>query len=56
MGDRYIFPCPNCKGELFLADWNNYVDRCLKCGKYYRISFDLKEISHAEFDHYGEFE
>jgi formate dehydrogenase maturation protein FdhE len=49
MGDRYIDNCPYCNTELFFANWGNYTDRCLGCGRYFKISLVATEISEKEY-------
>jgi hypothetical protein len=48
-GDRYIDNCPDCGEELYFANWANYTDRCMKCGKFFVCEINTREISEEEY-------
>jgi hypothetical protein len=52
MGERYIFNCPNCAGELYFGNWTNYCDQCFKCKKYFMVVHELKELTKKEYEKY----
>jgi len=50
MSDRYIIKCPSCGDELFFADFNDYLDQCANCGKYYRMNVNALEVGEEQFE------
>jgi uncharacterized protein (DUF983 family) len=52
MGDRYPMDCPHCgeKDALYFANWNNYADKCLNCGRYFIMYTGAGEVTKEEYD------